>query len=338
MFGLCESPVFDPNEDLPSLSGKTIIITGGTNGLGREHVLQFAKHRPGKLYLAARSQERAQRTISEISSTVGPDCPPIHFLPLELSSFASIRTAASKFLEENDRLDILVNNAGVLALPPSLTADGFEVTFGINYLGPFFFTRLLLPILAKTAIEPNSDVRIVNVTSSGFKFAPKGGFLYDKLTTPLSDISSFARYGQSKLGSLLHAVELARRYPRITSVSLHPGGVATGIADNFQKTLPRILQPVYAAIIRWIMDDVSKGVLGQLWACVAPVEKKDSLRTKNGYDGDAKIVAFGMPEVKNGEYYVPVAKKGPRTKDSENEEIARKLWEWSETQVGLRGY
>ncbi|KAL9620346.1 MAG: hypothetical protein Q9160_005145 [Pyrenula sp. 1 TL-2023] len=328
MFGFAKSPTFVPDRDIPSLSGKTIIITGGTSGLGREHLLQFAKHSPGKLYLAARSWERAKKTIDEISSMVGEGCPPIYFLHVDLSSFTSIQAATSQFLECNDRLDILVNNAGVLTPPASLTSDGFEVTFGTNYMGPFFFTRQLLPLLIKTAADPKADVRIVNITSSGYKFAPKGGVITEKCTTPMTEFGGFPKYGQSKLALLLFGTELAKRYPQITSIPLHPSLAATGISDDFQRrTLPRILRPIYAFMLRLFLKTVPDGTQNQMWACVAPVEGKEKLN-------DSPT----LPRIRNGEYYIPVGKVGPRTNDSKDDKLAEHLWDWSENQVMNKGY
>ena len=338
MFGFFRSPVFLPDRDIPPLYDKTIVITGGTSGLGREQLLHVAKHSPGKLYLAARSEKRARQTIDDITSATGCECPTIHFVQLDLSSLASVQVAASRLLEENERLDILVNNAGRLGPPAGVTRDGYEINFGVNYLGPFLFTKLLLPLLSKTAAEPNADVRIINLTSTGYAFAPKGGFLFDQLNTPMSNISSFTLYGQSKLGSLLHATELARRYPELVSVSLDPGGVVTGIGDEFKRTsLPRILRPLFTLFLKLVMNHVSVGVRGQLWACVAPIVGRYEAKN-NESDEERKGTAGRMPKIKSGAYYVPLGKEGWKTKTAKDENVARTLWAWSESQLADKGY
>jgi NAD(P)-dependent dehydrogenase (short-subunit alcohol dehydrogenase family) len=126
----------------------------------------------------------------------------VSFLKLDLSSFESIHTAARKFAGESQRLDILMNNAGVMALDPGLSEEGYEIQFGINHVGHALLTKLLMPVLLKTAEGPNSDVRVLFLTSAGHMLAPSAGIIFKDLKTTQPTITSQAswgRYGQSKL-------------------------------------------------------------------------------------------------------------------------------------------
>jgi NAD(P)-dependent dehydrogenase (short-subunit alcohol dehydrogenase family) len=236
---LCTHSPFDPSKDIPDLSGKVIIVTGGNNGLGKESILQLSKHNPSKIYLCARSSSKAQQAIASIKSAI-PNAN-ILFLELDLASLASVKSAAETFLAENTRLDILINNAGIMAVPPGLTSDGYEIQFGTNYLGHALFTSLLLPLLLSTSSAPNSDVRIVNVSSIGVRLAPKPGLVLDQVKTDMKEgFSTWELYGQSKLANVLFTKGLAARYPAIKSVAVHPGGVDTGLARGIEESYGKL--------------------------------------------------------------------------------------------------
>ncbi|KAK1635889.1 retinol dehydrogenase [Colletotrichum phormii] len=225
---------FSQERDIPDLAGKVVIVTGGSSGLGKESVIQLAKHNPAAIYLTARTEARGNAAIRENK---------IKYLELDLGSFASIKKSTDAFLTASDRLDILMNNAGLMATPPGLTTDGYEVQFGSNYMGPALFTKLLLPILNKTAEQPGSDVRVVNLSSELFKQAPSDGILIAKCKTPLDDISSLARY-------------------------VHPGVVKTGLFDDFRKRRPWV-GGVISVLGSIFLTDVHAGARAQLWASTA---------------------------------------------------------------------
>jgi NAD(P)-dependent dehydrogenase (short-subunit alcohol dehydrogenase family) len=227
--GIINNHNFNVNTSIPDLSSKIIIVTGGNLGIGLQTVLQLSKHNPKKLYLAARSQEKFDQAVSEIRSAV-PEAK-IEFLELDLASFASIKTAADKILTENDHLDLLVNNAGIMGVPRGTTKEGYEIHFGVNHMGTVLLTRLLLPLLEKTAELPGSDVRIVNVSSTANTMV--SGIPLDQVKSDGNGANMFSLYGASKHGNVIHAKQLAKRYPKIMSVSLHPGRVATTITDQF---------------------------------------------------------------------------------------------------------
>jgi len=193
---------FDTDKDIPDLSSKVIIVTGGNSGVGKQSVLELSKHKPAKLYMTARSKAKYDAAVTDIKKS-NPNAS-ITFLELDLASFASIKAAANTVLAENDRLDILINNAGVMALPQGLTKDGFEVQFGTNHMGHALLTKILMPLLLRTASKPDSDVRIVNLSSGAHGIAPKGGFLPETVTTEMPQYHTYARYGQSKMANIHH--------------------------------------------------------------------------------------------------------------------------------------
>jgi len=273
----------------------------------------LAKHNPKKLYLAARSKSKYDIALAEIQKAV-PDAK-VTFLQLDLASFTSIKSAADIVLSTTDRLDILMNNAGVMALPPGLTSEGYEIQFGTNHLGHALLTKLLTPLLLKTSESPNSDVRIINLTSAAEMMAPKGGFIPETVTTDMETYHTYTRYGQSKLANVLFTRELAKRYPGIKSVAIHPGRVRTALLDTMfgQGMSPlSIFQNTYDF---FVMMPVEKGALNQLWAATGP-----------------KAV------VKTATYYAPVGKEGGESKLSHDMSLAAKLWEWQEAQFAKHGF
>lgn len=201
-------------------------------GIGKATVVALAVHQPERIYLAARDAEKAAGAIKDVEAAV-PGAR-ISFLELDLASLASVHSAARRVISEVERLDILVCNAGIMAAPPGLTVDGYELQFQTNHLGHALLIKLLLPTLLQTAEAPDSDVRVICQSSLGFQIAPMGGIRFDSLKTTQEDLSilpdsfgTYYRYGQSKLANILTAAELAKRYPQITAVSVHPGIVDT---------------------------------------------------------------------------------------------------------------
>lgn len=303
-------PSFDADRDIPNLSGKVILVTGGNNGLGKESIIQFAKHNPKKIYMGARNEAKAQAAIAEIQKAV--PTADIAFLKLDLASFASIKQAADTFKAESDRLDILVNNAGIMGTPASLTEDGYEIQFGTNHMGTALLTKLLLPVLEKTATAPGSDVRVVTVSSELHKWAPPPGLLLSQNKTTLANIGTVARYGQSKLANVYFTKMMAKKYPNIKSVTLHPGIVKTSITHNADYGSK--LMSVFVGLgTKLLSVDVHTGTLTQLWASTAN-------------------------NVKSGAFYYPVGKEYTQQGLATDEKQAQELWDWTANELREHGY
>ena len=271
--------------------------------------MQLARHNPARIYLAARTPSKAEAAVEEIKKAV--PAAEIVFLKLDLTSFSSISEAAREFNATSERLDILMNNAGVLALPSGVTQEGYEIQFGTNHMGHALLTKLLLPKLLSTA-EDGSDVRLVTLTSLGHFLAPLGGILLDK--SALDAQNTWVRYGHSKLANILHARELARRYPSITAVSIHPGVINTGLY-NSRKEATAIVRYGMMAVVPLIFQDQAQGALNQLWAATVGKEK-----------------------LSNGGYYHPVGKLFGGSWYARDSKLAKTLWDWTEKELETKGY
>lgn len=336
------SVVFNPERDIPDLSGKVILVTGGKSpqpliaiaalcstpsyiaielistlsgnvGLGLETILQLSKHNPSRIYLAARTQSKAESAIKEIQSKV-PHAP-ISFLQCDLSSLPSVQKCAKEFNSTETRLDLLFLNAGVMALPPGTTEQGYEIQFGTNHLGHALLTKLLLPTLLRTAEEKDSDVRVVALSSAGHVLAPPQGIVFEKLKSDMKNYFTFRRYGQSKLANILFAKGLQKNYGSngITVVSVHPGVVNTSLYTTMLGGFGP-LGKVMGMTQGFFYTSQEDGAKNQLWAAVGK---------KGGNKG----------EVTPGEYYCPVGTPGQGTKISGDDMLADKLWEWTEKEL-----
>lgn len=202
-----------------------------------------------------------------------------------------------------------------MAVPPTKTQEGYEVQFGVNHMGHFLLTKLLLPTLVKTAAQPDSDVRIINVSSAGYQTAPKEGINFEHPDLPDSGI--WTRYGQSKLANVKFTQALAAKYPSITSVSLNPGVVNTNLANTWLENM--WLKDFLKFLTGLLLTTGADGAKTQLWASVAPRGE-------------------GFGKVENGAYYMPVGIKDEGNKFVKDGELTEKLWAWSEEELRKHGY
>ncbi|KAF2170395.1 hypothetical protein M409DRAFT_64151 [Zasmidium cellare ATCC 36951] len=301
---------FNPARDIPDLSGKVIVVTGGNAGLGAETIRELAKHNPKCIYLCARTPSKAEAFISEIkTSTPSANIKPIHF---DLASLQSAKTAANEIFSSTTRLDLLYLNAGVSAAAPDLTKEGYEWHMGVNHLAHAMFAQILMPLLQKTAsTEPNSDVRIITVASEAAKvFAPKEGIIFPQLKTDMSSSTGIARYGQSKLANILFAKKLAQLYPDIKSIPIHPGLVNT---ENYSKgTGAGWFKLIWKPLLMFTGLTAEDGAKTQLWA---------------GTAGEAKT----------GVFYIPVGKEDAGGKFGGDQGLIYELWRWTEGELKANG-
>lgn len=205
--------------EVPDLTGKVAIVTGSNTGIGEVTARELARA-GARVHLACRSAEKATQALARIRTEV-PDAD-LHFLRLDLGSLAKVRAAADEFLALGQPLHLLVNNAGIAARGE--TDDGFEITFGVNHLGPFLFTLSLLPRLVESA-----PARVVNVASKAHYRAKEIPF--ERARGMTKTTSGFDEYSYSKLANVLFTSELHRRLEGtgVTTYALHPGVVATDI-------------------------------------------------------------------------------------------------------------
>ena len=236
------------------LRGRTFLVTGANSGIGRAMVEALAARGWG-VVLAARSEERTRPVLQGLRAR-SPSAR-AEFLHVDVSDLASVRRAAESLLASGRALDVLVNNAGI-AGTEALSADGFDVTYATNHIGPFHLTNLLLP-----AIQRAPQGRVVNVASVAHKSAGRIDWsVLERRTTPKR--SRFGDYAVTKLMNVLHAKELARRLAgtRVTTYALHPGGVAS----NVWRSVP---QPFRSLIMLFLMSN-EEGAKTQVWCATAP--------------------------------------------------------------------
>ena len=209
---------------MADLSAKTAIITGANSGIGLEAAVELARQ-GANVVLACRNPNKGEAAKTDIEQRAGNGT--VTLMSLDLASFASIRGFAKEALDQLPRIDILLNNAGIVARQRTVTVDGFEQTFGVNHLGHFLLTTLLLDRITTTP-----EARIVTVASHAHKFAG-GGLDFDDLQTERG-YKAMRVYGKSKLANIMFTRELARRIAdtSATANSVHPGFVASNFGRN----------------------------------------------------------------------------------------------------------
>ena len=275
-------------------NGQVALITGGNIGIGRVTAIELAK-KGYQVVIAGRSLERTQPVLDHIASLSLNK--PALFLNLDLASLASVRACAQKFIQLNLPLHLLINNAGVAGLR-GLTQDGFEMTFGINHLGHFLLTQLLLDNL-----QTSGPSRVVTVSSRAHKRT--AGINWNALRQPTHSWTGINEYAVSKLANLLFSAELAKRVQgtSVSTYSLHPGVVDTEI----WRALPDWARPLL-----------------RLRGFLTP--EQGALTTLH--------CALHAPQQESGLYYSDSQPKQPAAL-GQNSELAKELWKRSEAWVNL---
>jgi NAD(P)-dependent dehydrogenase (short-subunit alcohol dehydrogenase family) len=222
-----------------TMRGKTVLLTGATAGIGHATAVELAR-RGADLVIACRNRERGEATAAAARAAGAGEG--IEILQGDLAKLADVRRLAREFLASGRPLHVLINNAGVVNLDHRLTVDGIEEVFAVNHLAPFLLTNLLLERL-----QASAPARVVTVASDAHKFV--GGINFDDLGFA-TGYGWTKSYGQSKLANILFSYELARRLQgtRVTSNSLHPGAVSTGLGTNngrWARGLIALLRPFF---------------------------------------------------------------------------------------------
>jgi len=298
--------------DLPELSGKVFVVTGGNSGLGLETARELAR-KGGHVVIACRNAAQARAALENIR-TSAPRAS-VESMSLDLADLASVRAFAAALRERHGRLDALCNNAGVMALPYRKTVDGFEMQLGTNHLGHFALTGLLLETLLATP-----GARVVSVSSGAHRI---GRIRFDDLQSERR-YSKWQAYGQSKLANLLFTYELARRAEKagvdLTALAAHPGYAAT----NLQAAGPRMQGSVLGERIvalsnRLLAQPAAMGALPTLYAAAA----KD-VRSGDYYGAGGPAELWGHP------------KRVGSSRRSRDLEVAARLWQVSGDLTGVR--
>ena len=278
----------------PSMVGKVCVVTGATAGIGKETALGLAQM-GATVVIVARDAAKASRTASEIEQAA-----PGTAVDVVLADFArlhAVRAAAREIGARYRAVNVLVNNAGVAKKVRTLSEDGYELTFAVNHLAPFLFTRELLPLL-----HAGAPARIVNVASAAEAHGPID---FDDLQSE-KNYKGFRVYGKTKLMNVLFTYELAARLANtgVTANCVHPGAVAT----DMLRQLPKLL---YALISPFLLTP-EQGARTQLFLASSPAVEGVS-----------------------GGYFVKckAARSSPRSYDVD---ARKRLWEMSETLVNAK--
>lgn len=296
--------------DIPDQTGVTALITGASSGLGLRSAEALAAH-GARVLLGCRNPDKAARALEAVRAVATGAAPEV--VTLDLASLASVRACADGLLERGERLDVLMNNAGIMAVPKARTVDGFESQIGTNHLGHFALTGLLVPALL-TAPAP----RVVTVSSNAHKL---GRIQLDDLCFERTRYSRWRAYGQSKLANLLFTSELQRRAvaagTALTAVAAHPGYAATNLTSG-PAVGAAVLRPFLALGDRLVGQPDHMGALPQLYAATMPDVMADDY-----WGPDSFREQRGHPT------------RVGRTRQAQDAETARILWERSEELTGV---
>jgi NAD(P)-dependent dehydrogenase (short-subunit alcohol dehydrogenase family) len=287
---------------IPDLTGKKAVVTGASSGIGYETARALADH-AATVILACRNAEKG-RSAAERIVRKNPQAKS-YFMPLDLSDLSSVRRFAGEFQARFEKLDILINNAGILLVPFGRTADGFELQFGVNHLGHFALTGLLIGRIRSTP-----GARVVTVGSASQRFA---AIDFDNLNGE-KGYGRWRAYACSKLANLLFTFELQRRFERARvdalAAAAHPGWTATNLFAHW---------PAVGGLSKAFAQPPAMGALPTLYAATAP-------------------------DVRGGEYFGPGGffhlsgrpvrvQPGSRSRDAA---AAARLWNVSEEMTGVQ--
>ena len=290
---------------MPGQSGKTVIVTGANAGIGFETALAFFE-KGAHVVMACRDLKKAEEAIANIQQQGRAGS--LEAAALDLADLVSVKQFAEQFIKTHQNLHILVNNAGVMIPPASKTNDGFELQFGVNFIGHFALTGRLYPLLQATP-----GARVVTVSSMAYV---RGTIDFDNLRSE-RDYDAMREYNQSKLADIMLALELHRRIKAkqggVLSIAAQPGANKTELSRYMSES-------DYSAAVAHIgaLMDPWQGALPSLYAATAD-------------------------DVKGGDFYSPDADGGYRGYPARlellphalDENVANKLWDLAERATGM---
>ncbi|XP_016337983.1 retinol dehydrogenase 14-like [Sinocyclocheilus anshuiensis] len=284
------------------MRGKTVIVTGANSGIGKATAAELLKLQ-ARVVMACRDRQSAEEAAQDIKNQAGPNQGEVVIKHLDLASLQSVRSFCEEVIREEPRIDVLINNAGLYQCPYSRTEEGYEMQLGVNHLGHFLLTNLLLDLLKQSAPS-----RIVVVSSKLYKY---GSINFEDLNSEQNYNKTFC-YSQSKLANLLFTRELARRLDG-TGVSVNaltPGIVRTRLGRHVN--IPLLIKPLFL-LVSWLFFK-------------SPLE-----------GAQTPLYLACSPEVEgvSGKCFANCEEEQLMSKATE-EHTAKRLWDLSESMVGLR--
>jgi len=306
--------VVGPKKELHDLNGRVAIVTGGAMGIGYEIARAFVKV-GARVIMINRKEEQGSDAISSIKKEVGADAK-IEWVPCDLGSLKEVKKVFTELREKEERLDLLILSAGINANQFGLDADGIDRHFGVNWLGQFYATNLLYPLLRKTSKIPDTPApRIVWESSEMHRTAPSNVHFGSLDEINDSSIGNTEVYGRTKLAIILGVkyglVEkvIKKNQDGIFALSVHPGAVNTAMQQQWKDAYPGLLGKLITGVMLAGGRDVEQGSYSALYAATSPeIEEK-------GY---------------NGYYFSDPGQLGKESSQASDPKLGDALWELSE--------
>ena len=310
----------DPKLLQKDLSGRVYIVTGANSGAGLATATQLVRQ-GAHVVGGCRRVEAGKEAFAELASARGT----AEVMELDLASLASVRRFAEAFLAKHDRLDGLVNNAGIMACPEGKTEDGFETQFGVNYLGHFLLTELLLDTLKVSA--PSRIVNVSSVAHVGTR-EQVGEIHLDDLNFEKRPYDRGLAYTQSKLANVLHALDLSRRLKgtAVSAFSVHPGWVRSNLAQHMMPVwVQNVVMRPFSGLLT--MVSLNEGAQTTLHCLLDEAASQHS----GEYFSQISIL---YPDKANRSGGWPMSSPNPNAHDAD---LAEKLYQRSLALVGIEG-
>ncbi|TFK48649.1 putative short-chain dehydrogenase TIC 32, chloroplastic [Heliocybe sulcata] len=313
-------PIIGPaGPEVKDLKGRTALITGGANGIGKEVARAFAKY-GAKVIMINRKEEQGSAAIEQFNKEaqeqgIQGGQLDVHWVGCDIAKMSDVRKVFSEIAEKEDRLDLLVLSAGINSEQFGLSADNLDRHFALNALGHFYIVNLFYPLLRKTSKLPNTPPpRIVFESSEQHRFAPPNVH-YGSLAEINDDtIDPNRLYGRTKLALILYTKGLLeyvikKNNDNIYVLAVHPGTVNTNMQEQWKKAYPGLFGQTVSFLMQTFGRDIEQGSYSALYAALAD-----------------EVLEKGW----NGYYFSDPAQPGKETAQANDKWLIRSCWELSE--------